>query len=97
MILENTSGTLIGKIEAGSETWIHNAGFIWVAILVPLIIAAWFGMNNLRAEHVSPGIGASYIAFTPNFCDAVAWSDHGHFWSVAHVAHRGEWIRLRRE
>lgn len=62
MILENTSGTLIGKIPAGSETWIHNAGFIWVAILVPLVIAAWFGMNNIRAEHVSPNIGHPVIA-----------------------------------
>ncbi|HOO82846.1 MAG TPA: MFS transporter [Alphaproteobacteria bacterium] len=63
MILENTSGTLIGKIEAGSETWIHNAGFVWVAILVPLVIAAWFGMNNIRAEHVSPNIAPAPVAF----------------------------------
>lgn len=56
MTLQNTSGTLIGKISAGTETWIQNAGFIWVAILVPLVIAAWFGMNNIRAEHVSPDI-----------------------------------------
>ena len=56
MVLQNTSGTLIGKIEAGSETWIQNAGFVWVAILVPLVIAAWFGMNNIKAEHVSPDI-----------------------------------------
>ncbi len=64
MILENTSGTLIGKIPAGSETWIHNAGFVWVAVLVPLVIAAWFGMNNLRAEHVSPKIGSPLVAFS---------------------------------
>ncbi|MBL1147049.1 MAG: MFS transporter [Pseudomonadota bacterium] len=56
MTLQNTSGTLIGKIPAGTDTWIQNAGFIWVAILVPLVIAAWFGMNNIRAEHVSPDI-----------------------------------------
>lgn len=56
MILQNTSGTLIGKIPAGAETWIHNAGYIWVAILVPLVIAAWLGMNNIRAQHVSPDI-----------------------------------------
>ncbi|MHC5066701.1 MAG: MFS transporter, partial [Planctomycetota bacterium] len=30
MTLKNTSGTLIGKIPAGSETYIHNAGFIWL-------------------------------------------------------------------
>lgn len=56
MTLQNTSGTLIGKIPAGTETWIQNAGFIWAAILVPLVIAAWLGMNNIRAAHVSPDI-----------------------------------------
>lgn len=57
MILKSDSGSLIGKIPAGSETWIQNAGFIWVAILVPLVIAAWLGMNNIKAAHVSPDIG----------------------------------------
>jgi len=54
MILENTSGTLIGKIPAGTESYIHNAGFVWLLLLVPLAFAGWFGMNNLRADHVSP-------------------------------------------
>lgn len=58
MILENTSGTLIGKIPAGSETYIHNAGYIWLVLLVPLAIAGWFGMNNIRTEAVSPDIGS---------------------------------------
>ena len=58
MILENTSGTLIGKIPAGSETWIHNAGFVWLLALIPLAVIGWFGMNNLRVEHVSPNIGS---------------------------------------
>ena len=57
MILENTSGTLIGKIPAGSETWIHNAGFIWLVFLIPLVIIGYFGMNNIRTEQVSPHIG----------------------------------------
>ncbi len=39
MVLESTSGTLIGKIPAGTDAWIHNAGFIWVVFLVPLSIA----------------------------------------------------------
>ena len=30
MVLEQTSGTLIGKIPAGTETYIHNAGYVWV-------------------------------------------------------------------
>ncbi|HAW14880.1 MAG TPA: antiporter, partial [Cellvibrionales bacterium] len=44
MVLQNSSGTLIGKIAAGTETYIHNAGFIWLLILVPLVFASWFGM-----------------------------------------------------
>ncbi len=64
MILESTSGTLIGKIAAGSETWLHNAGFVWVVLLVPLSIAAWFGMNNISDEHVSPNVGSPFAAFS---------------------------------
>ncbi len=58
MILENTSGTLIGKIPAGSETYIHNAGFVWLVLLIPLAVAGWFGMNNIRTDAVSPDIGS---------------------------------------
>lgn len=64
MTLQNTSGTLIGQIPAGTETFIHNAGFIWVAILVPLIIAAWFGMHNIKAKHVSPDVGSAFKSFS---------------------------------
>jgi len=64
MILQNTSGTLIGKIPAGSETWIHNAGYVWLVLLIPLAFAGWFGMNNLRTEHVSPDIGSPIGAFS---------------------------------
>ncbi len=63
MILENTSGTLIGRIPEGTETFLHNAGYVWVVILVPLVIAAWFGMNNIVDEHVSPNIGSPFSAF----------------------------------
>ena len=64
MILKTTSGTLIGKIAAGTETWIHNAGFVWLLILIPLAFVTWFWMNNLRAEHVSPNIGTPLSAFS---------------------------------
>ncbi len=64
MILQNTSGTLIGKIPAGAETWIHNAGYVWLILLIPLAFAGWFGMNNLRTEHVSPHIGSPIGAFS---------------------------------
>ena len=63
LILQNTSGTLVGKIEAGSDTWIQNAGYIWVCFLVPLSVASWMGMNNIVDEHVSPNIGSAAAAF----------------------------------
>jgi len=53
LILKNTSGTLIGKIPAGTETFIQNAGYIWVVILVPLVVAAWFGMNDIADAKAS--------------------------------------------
>ena len=63
MILQNTSGTLIGKIPAGSETWIQNAGFIWLLFLVPLAFAGWFGLNNIRTPDVSPNIPNPIASF----------------------------------
>jgi NNP family nitrate/nitrite transporter-like MFS transporter len=63
MVLEQTSGTLIGKIPAGTETWIHNAGFVWLVFLIPLAFAGWFGMNNIRTAEVSPNIGSTLGSF----------------------------------
>ena len=55
MELQNASGTLIGRIEAGTDTWIQNAGFVWLLFLIPLAFAGWFGMNNLRPITPDPG------------------------------------------
>ncbi len=63
MILQNTSGTLIGKIPAGSETWIQNAGYIWLVLLIPLALAGWFGMNNIRSQEVSPDLPNPVVSF----------------------------------
>ncbi len=63
LTLVNTSGTLIGKIPAGTETYIQNAGFVWLLFLVPLAFAGWFGLNNIRDEHVSPDIPSPFGAF----------------------------------
>ena len=63
MQLEIASGTLIGKIPAGADTYIQNAGYIWLVILIPLAIATWTGMNNITADHVSPNIGSTMSAF----------------------------------
>jgi NNP family nitrate/nitrite transporter-like MFS transporter len=65
MLLQSTSGTLVGKIPAGTETWIGNAGFIWLVLLIPLAFAGWFGMNNIRTEEVTPEIaGGALGAFS---------------------------------
>lgn len=64
MILSSASGTLIGKIPAGTETYIHNAGFVWLLILIPLAFIGWFGMNNIRTEEVSPNIGSPAAAIS---------------------------------
>ncbi len=63
-VLANTSGTLIGKIPAGTETWVQNAGFVWLLLLIPLCITVWLGMNNIVDEHVSPNIGSTVSAFS---------------------------------
>nr|WP_136250016.1 MFS transporter [Ningiella ruwaisensis] len=63
MTLINTSGTLIGKIPAGTESYISNAGFVWLLLLVPLFFLSWFGMNNIRTQDVSPDIGNPLTSF----------------------------------
>ena len=61
MTLLKDSGWILGKITAGTPTFIQNAGFVWAAILLPLVIAAWFGMNNLLP--LSPNYGGTLAAF----------------------------------
>ncbi len=61
--LINTSGTLIGKIPAGTETYIHNAGYVWLILLIPLAFAGFFGMNNITTDTVSPDIGSTPRSF----------------------------------
>ncbi len=62
MVLLKDSGWIMGKILAGTPTFIQNGGFVWAAILVPLVIAAWFGMNNLLP--LSPNYGGTLAAFS---------------------------------
>ncbi|NMF91235.1 antiporter [Aromatoleum petrolei] len=58
--LAKDSATLIGKISAGTPTWVQNAGFVWLVLLVPLALIGWFGLNNLKT--VSPNIGSTGAA-----------------------------------
>ena len=77
MTLLKDSGWIMGKIAAGTPTWIQNAGFAWVLSLVPLSVLCWFGMNNLNT--VSPSTGGAIPAFlkiiwlyTLSFAPAIA-------------------------
>lgn len=63
MVLKKASGWILGKIPAGAETYIHNAGFIWLVFLIPLSILTWVGMNNIKVEHVTPKLGSPVGAF----------------------------------
>ncbi len=64
MILKSASGTLIGSIPAGTETWIQNAGFVWLLLLVPLAFAIWFGMNNINTPEVTPNLNGPVRSFS---------------------------------
>ena len=61
MTLSKDSGWILGKIAAGTDTYIQNAAFIWAVALVVLVVFAWFGMNNLLP--LSPNYGGTLAAF----------------------------------
>lgn len=61
MTLVKDSGWILGKIKAGTPTYIQNAGFAWLLSLVPLSVLCWFGMSNLKT--VSPNTGGTISAF----------------------------------
>lgn len=63
MTLQKASGTLIGAIPAGSETWVQNGGFVWLLMLVPLAFATWFGMNNINTDEVTPKLPSAPVSF----------------------------------
>lgn len=63
MVLEKASGTVIGTIAAGTQTWIQNAGFAWLITLVPLGFLLWFGTNNLNTEEVTPKLPSAPVSF----------------------------------
>ncbi len=61
MPLIKDSGWILGKILSGTDTWVQNAGFIWLVFLIPLAFLGFFGMNNLLP--ISPNIGGTLAAF----------------------------------
>ena len=63
MTLQKASGTLIGSIPAGSDTWVQNGGFVWLLLLIPLAFATWFGMNNINTDEVTPKLPSAPVSF----------------------------------
>ena len=61
MTLVKDSGWILGKIVAGTPTFIQNAGFVWLLALVPLAFVGFFGMNNLLP--LSPNYGGTIAGF----------------------------------
>ena len=57
LVLVNSSGWIFGKIPAGTPTYLHNAGFVWPVLLIPLAFFGWFGMNNITTESITPNPG----------------------------------------
>ncbi len=60
MELIKDSGWILGKIAAGTQTFVQNAGYVWMLALIPLAVLGWFGMNNLLP--ITPGLGSSLSA-----------------------------------
>jgi len=63
LILSSTSGTIFKRIAAGSETYLANAGWVWMLWLLPLAYFGWTKMNNIRTEAVSPNIKGPVTSF----------------------------------
>lgn len=63
MILKSSSGTLLGKIPVGAESFIQNGSYVWLLILVPLFFTSWFAMNSISDESVSPNTGSALRCF----------------------------------
>lgn len=61
MTLIKDSGWILGKILAGTPTFIQNAGFVWLLALIPLAFLGFFGMNNLLP--LSPNYGGTLAGF----------------------------------
>jgi len=63
MLLSSTSGTIFKRISAGSETWLANAGWVWMLWLLPLAFFGWKKLNNITTEAVTPGLKSPFVSF----------------------------------
>jgi MFS transporter, NNP family, nitrate/nitrite transporter len=63
MLLSGTSGTIFKRIAAGSETWLANAGWVWMLWLLPLAYLGWSKLNNITTDAVTPGLKSPLVSF----------------------------------
>ncbi len=61
--LTSTSGTIFKRIEAGSDTYLSSAGWVWMYWLIPLAFLGWFKLNNIKTEAVTPGLKSPLVSF----------------------------------
>jgi MFS transporter, NNP family, nitrate/nitrite transporter len=61
--LTSTSGTIFKRIDAGSDTWLSSAGWVWMFWLIPLAILGWTKMNNIVTKAVTPDIKSPAVCF----------------------------------
>ena len=62
-VLTSKSGTIFKRIEAGSDTWLSSAGWVWMYWLIPLAFLGWFKLNNIKTEAVTPGLKSPLVSF----------------------------------
>jgi len=63
MELASTSGTIFKRIDAGSDTFLSSAGWVWMFWLIPLAILGWTKMNNITTDAVTPNIKSPMVCF----------------------------------
>jgi NNP family nitrate/nitrite transporter-like MFS transporter len=63
MLLEHPSGIIIDKVIPGTPVYLHNAGYVWLLFLLPLVAATWLGINNIRTPSTPPEFNHPLSAF----------------------------------
>jgi len=63
MELSADSGTIFKRIAAGSDTWLSNAGWVWMLWLIPLAFLGWTKMSNLKTAACTPDLKSPLVSF----------------------------------
>jgi MFS transporter, NNP family, nitrate/nitrite transporter len=54
-VFGSLGGPAQSSLEKGvtKQIWLQNAGYVWVPMILVVVVAAWFGMNNLAGVTAS--------------------------------------------